>query len=81
MTTKIRRIEIGTSNRVGLYITPQTRDRLNFLKMHLTDTLDPDRPLNVDETLTFLLDKEGVPLDGRAALSAKRQAKRQRELA
>lgn len=72
--TKIRRVEIGVSDRVGLYITPQTRARLNALKLHLTAVLELDHPLNVDEALTYLLDKEGVPADGHAALTKQRRA-------
>jgi hypothetical protein len=55
----IRRVYTGKDNRVGLYISPATRHRLNLYKAHLQ--MKAQRAVNVDEAITFLLDKEGVP--------------------
>lgn len=56
--TRIRRVMIGKENRVGLYVSPRTRNRLNLLKARLAES--EDRSINLDETITYMLDKEGV---------------------
>lgn len=55
-------------NRVGLYIRPETRDRLNLFKAMLV--LEQGRTLSQDEAIAYLLERYAAESQSRAAQHA-----------
>jgi hypothetical protein len=53
--TKNRRTRTRIENRVGLYVSEHTRNRLNLFKAQLS--LHKKRTCNLDDAITHLLDE------------------------